>query len=290
MEQAESPRLARRRLAYALADMREDLLAQHGSEWTQTSVARRVGVTQQTLASIEGERTVPSEDALRGLLREYDRETEIDAFLARRARAKRKSAQWRGVDLTADPVGYADYVDLESGAATIESYELRLVPGILQSRAYAEHVIRRGQRSNRELDRKVDIRVGRRDAIMREHSPARLWMCVEEHALTHPAAPAEVMREQYALLRELGELDNVELQIVPRSAGAHVGMATSFSSLQFDSPRDPGLVAIETEIITVFFERPAEVRQYATIMDHLRAVSLEPDESAAMIETMRQEA
>lgn len=288
-QQDEGPRFARRELANALLDMREDLHAEWGSDWTQAAVASRLGMSQQSLASIEGRRTVPSEDTLRALLREYGRENETTALLARRRRAKGRSPQWRGVDLTADPAGYADYVDYEGGAESIEIYENRLIPGNLQSEKLAKHVIERAQRSGWELDRKVSIRVGRREALTRENKPARLWACIEEHALTRPAAPPEIMREQYELLLELGALPNVEIQMIPHAVGAHVGMTSAFSRLRFHSPRDPGMVAIETEITTIFLERPAEIRQYDMIMDHLRAVALEPDATAARIDKLRKE-
>lgn len=277
-ESVVSPRLANRRLAYGLTEMRESL------GWSQAQAAKAVGCGTSRIANVEVRRNVPSEELIADLLRVYDRESELSDFLALRETAKQSAPQWRGVDRTAFILGFDEFVELESSAERIEGYEHRLVPGILQTRSYAAGVMTSSQHPA-DLNRKLDVRERRQEALTRETSPVHLWMVVEEQALDRPVGDADVMRGQFDHLLELSDLNNVELQIAPTSVGPHRGLISSFVVLRFHSPRDPGLAAVETPVRTVFFEE--EVNQFGQEMDLLRALALPQQESARLIAKKR---
>ncbi len=275
-----SPRLAKRRLAYGLAEIRE------GLGWSQAQAAKAVGCGTSRIANVEVRRNVPSEELLADLLRAYGRESELADFLALRETAKQPAAQWRGVDPTAFILGFDEFVELESSAERIEGYEHRLVPGILQTRSYAAGVMTSSQHPA-DLNRKLDVRARRQEALTRETSPVHLWMVVEEQALDRPVGDADVMRGQFDHLLNVSERNNVELQIAPTSVGPHRGLISSFVVLRFHSPRDPGLAAVETPVRTVFFEE--EVNQFGQELDLLRTLALSQEESATLIAEKRKE-
>lgn len=275
-----SPRLANRRLAYGLTEMRERL------GWSQAQAAKAVGCGISRIANVEVRRNVPSEELLADLLRAYGRESELSDFLALRETAKQPPSQWRGVDRTAFIKGFDEFVELESSAGRIEGYEQRLVPGILQTRSYAAGVMTSSQHPA-DLNRKLDVRARRQEALTRSTSPAHLWMVVEEQALDRSVGESVVMRGQFDHLLELSDLKNVELQIAPTSTGPHRGLISSFVVLRFHSPRDPGLAAVETPVRTVFFEE--EVNQFGQEMDLLRALALSQEDSATLIAEKRKE-
>ncbi len=277
-----SPRLARRRIAYGLAEMRDE----HG--WSQARVAELLGCGTSRIANVEIRRNLPSEQLLADLLRTFGRESELDDYLALRTTAKRQEPQWRGLDMSSFVLGFDEFVSLEADAEQIEGYEPRLVPGILQTRDYASRVVR-GRRTSADLDRTVDLRMRRQDSLASDRNPTHLWMVIEEQALDRPVGASDVMRGQFDHLLALGERDNVQLQVLPTSAGPHMGLTSHFLILRFRSPRDPGLVAIETRVRTVFFEEPAEITQYGHEMDHLRTLALPQEASAELIATKRKE-
>lgn len=278
-----SPRVARRRLANDLAEMRDQL------GWSQAHVARLVGGGYGRLANVETQRNLPRPEYLEALLHAYGRDEALPEYRAMLELARQKDPHWRHVDLTADPLGSSDYVGLEQGASDIEGYEARLIPGILQTRAYAHHVIRGRQRSTTGVDAKVDIRLQRQEILTRTQAPAQLWMVIEEQVLNRPIGSPEVMHEQCEHLLTIAELDNVQLQVIPEAVGSHVGLTSSFVILRFASPRDPGVVSVETHVKSLLFEEQGEIDQYTKIMDHLRTLALPQEESATLIKTKRRE-
>lgn len=278
-----SPRVARRRIANDLIEMRDRL------GWSQAHVARLVGGGTGRLANVETQRNLPRPEYLDALLRAYEQEAQIPEYQAMLTRAREKDPQWRHVDLTADPLGSSDYVGLEQGATDIEGYEMRLVPGILQTQDYAHHVIRGQQRSTTGIDRKVELRHRRQQILTRDEAPAQLWMVIEERVLNRPIGSDDVMYRQCTHLLELAELDNVQLQVCPESVGSHAGLTSPFVILRFASSRDLDVVSVETHTKSLLFEQQGEVDQYTKVMDHLRTLALPQEQSASVIEQKRRE-
>lgn len=281
MSLSESPRLARRRLAYGLADLRE------GLGWSQNHVAKQLGCSNGTIGNIEARDRVPNEEFLHRLLRLYGREQDIPTFLEIRAAARQREPEWRGIDSSEYVPGFDEFVSLEHSAERIDVYETRLVPGLLQTRDYAWHVLQ-ASRARAGREHKFDVRM-RRQEILTGDTPVHVWAILEEHALDRPVGGPEVMRQQYEHLLSLIEHDSVQIQVCPTAIGPHMGMASPFAMLRFASPRDPGLVAVETRVKTIFFESSSEVAQFEYELDHLRTIALSPEQTAVLIEQKKQE-
>src|SRR6266540_6904131 len=89
------------------------------------------------------------------------------------------------------------YVDLESAAAVIRTYEGQFVPGLLQTTRYMRAVIGGAYlgAAPEELERRVTLRLGRQQLLQRPVGP-RLWAVVDEAALHRPVGGPEVMRAE----------------------------------------------------------------------------------------------
>src|SRR5512132_4637349 len=85
------------------------------------------------------------------------------------------------------PQWFRTYVDLESAAALIRSYEGQFVPGLLQTDDYMRAVVQGAhlEESSEEMGRRVRLRMARQTLLTREHPP-RLWAVVDEAALRRP--------------------------------------------------------------------------------------------------------
>ncbi|WP_179537127.1 helix-turn-helix domain-containing protein [Actinopolyspora biskrensis] len=278
-----SPRVSKRRIAFGLTRIRLDL------GWSQAHVARLMSSSEGRIANIEGQRNLPKPEFLEKLLRIYGREEETEQYLALLGEAKGDRAGWEHIDLTADPIGYEDYLGLERGASKIEGYESRLVPGLLQTYDYARHVIRGRQRSDSNMEQKIELRTRRQDILTRADHPVRAWMIIEEQALDRPVGSSEVMVDQLGHLLELGDLDNVQLQVCPTSLGPHPALTAPFTIIHVPIPDDPGLVCFETRVKTIWFDKQAEVDQHTEIMDHLRTLALTPEQSRTLLDGKRKE-
>src|SRR6202035_1799344 len=93
------------------------------------------------------------------------------------------------------PTWFEPYVGLEEAAASIRSYEIQFVPGLLQTADYARAVAMLGYptRSEAEIERRVSLRMARQ-AVLARATPTRLWAVLDEAALRRPIGGADVMR------------------------------------------------------------------------------------------------
>ena len=173
------------------------------------------------------------------------------------------------------PHWFRTYVDLESAATLIRTYEGMFVPGLLQTDDYMRAVIRDASlESSEEVGRRVRLRMARQILLTREHPP-RLWAVMDEAALRRPVGGREVMRGQLERLIDATKLPNVTLQVLPFGAGAHPAMVGAFSILRFADRELPDVVYLEHLTNAVYLDKRAEVERYLDVME-LLCVDSEP--------------
>lgn len=95
------------------------------------------------------------------------------------------------------------------------------------------------------------------------------------------------MRNQLAHLRELAEIPNVTIQVLPFGKGAHPGLGGAFALLEFEA--DPGVVYVDSPAGNLYLEKQRDVRRFVQTFDLLRATALDPDESTAQLERAARE-
>jgi transcriptional regulator with XRE-family HTH domain len=174
------------------------------------------------------------------------------------------------------PQWFRTYVDLESAATLIRTYEGMFVPGLLQTDDYMRAVIHGAhlEEPPEEVGRKVRLRMARQILLTGEHPP-RLWAVVDEAALRRPVGGREVMRGQLERLIDATKLPNVTLQVLPFGAGAHPAMVGAFSILRFADRELPDVVYLEHLTNAVYLDKRAEVERYLDVME-LLCVDSEP--------------
>jgi hypothetical protein len=168
------------------------------------------------------------------------------------------------------PPWFRAYVDLESAARLIRTYEGQLVPGLLQTDDYVHAVMRGAQLevSTEETDRRIALRMKRQEVLTRRDGP-RLWAVVDEAALRRQVGSPKVMRAQIERLIDATELPNVILQVLPFHAGAHPAMAGAFSLLRFGAEELPDVVYVEHLTSALYLDRRDDVEQYLRVMEDI---------------------
>ena len=83
-----------------------------------------------------------------------------------------------------------------------------------------------------------------RQALLARADPPLLYVLLDEGVLRRPVGTPEVMRGQLARLAELSEQTHVTLQVIPYSAGAHIGLQGGFAIA--DLPDLPGIVFLDS--------------------------------------------
>jgi transcriptional regulator with XRE-family HTH domain len=167
------------------------------------------------------------------------------------------------------PLWAESYVGLEAAASVIRTYQIQLIPGLLQTEGYARALIRQGSAATEEeIARRGELRASRQEILRRPDAP-QLWVVIDEGALRRPVGSREIVREQLEYLAEVAEHPAVTLQILPFSAGAHSAMGGPFTILRFAEPDLADVVYIEQLTSALYFDKPAEVDSYLEVMDRL---------------------
>ncbi len=134
------------------------------------------------------------------------------------------------------PAWLEPYVGLEAAASVIRTYQIQLVPGLLQTEGYARALIRQGAAATeQEIARRSELRASRQEILRRPDAP-QLWVVVDEGALRRPVGSKDIVREQLRSLIEVTDHPAVTLQILPFSTGAHPAMGGPFTILRFAEP------------------------------------------------------
>ncbi|GIH13258.1 helix-turn-helix domain-containing protein [Rugosimonospora africana] len=269
-----SPTVGRRRLGLELRRLRE------ASGLTIEMVADRLECSSSKISRIETGHTGVTPRDVRDMLAVYGLRGPAADELVQVARDARQKGWWHlyGTVLT------GAYVGLEAAASSIRSYEVQVIPGLLQTETYARNMLQAGGpgRSETEVDRRVHVRMARQSLLVQD-DPLDLWVVLDETIFYRLVGGSAVMREQLNHLVRSSARPNVTIQVLPFSAGAHVAMEGSFTILGYDEPADPDVVFAENAAGGLFLEKDEELQRYHYIFDHLRATAMPPEESVAFI-------
>ncbi|WDM12693.1 helix-turn-helix domain-containing protein [Streptomyces lavenduligriseus] len=261
-----NPTVRRRRLGQELRRLREL------KGMTAEEVAERLLVSQSKISRLENGRRSISQRDVRDLCGVYDVEDKrIVDSLMEMARDSRQQGWWH----TFGDIPYSVYIGLETDAESLRVYEPQIVTGLLQTRPYAEALVRGAlpETSADEIEKRVEGRIRRQERITTERNPLRLWVVLDEAALHRVVGSRLVMREQLEHLIELSELPHVTVQVLPFEVGAHPGINGQYAILEFADAADSSVVYLEGVTSDLYLEKAQDVQKYAVMYEHLRAQS-----------------
>jgi len=106
-----------------------------------------------------------------------------------------------------------------------------------------------------------------------------------EGALHQVVGGADVLARQIGHLAQLSEdAPAIMLQVLPFSAGAHIGAGSgSLAILRFLDAPSLGVVYLEALSGGVYLESPSDVARYIRAFTLLRAAALNPADSARLL-------
>jgi transcriptional regulator with XRE-family HTH domain len=185
---------------------------------------------------------------------------------------------------------------LEARAERICSYNSMVIPGLMQTRAYAETLIRaaEGSATEDQITRWVELRMTRQQVLngdggerQTKAGPAKTTAIIEEWVLRRPIGGAAVMREQLQRLAELGSRPTIEVRVLPVGIGPHAGHEGSFIVFEMPEPY-PDIAYVATLAGALYVETPG-VDRFAQAYDRLQGVTLEPEPSVRAILAIAEE-
>jgi transcriptional regulator with XRE-family HTH domain len=153
---ARPPSARARRLAAELRQLRE------AAGLTGEEVASQLGWSPSKVSRIETSRTALAVDDLRKLLNLYQAPAATGDRLIERATTATQRGWWDSYGETLGQ-GYSTFIELENDAESVRSYGQLVVPGLLQTSAYAEELLRGAilAPAPGEIHRRVQVRLTR---------------------------------------------------------------------------------------------------------------------------------
>jgi transcriptional regulator with XRE-family HTH domain len=274
----QGPTVRRRRLGAELRRLRDE------AGMTIERVAKSLECSESKVSRIETGLVGASPRDVRDMLELYGVSSQQREALIQLAREARYKGWWHAYgDVPVVPA----YTALEDTATAFRMYAALLVPGLLQTPAYARAVIRalRPDLDAEQLQRWVELRMTRQLLLSREDRPA-LWAILDEAVLRRPVGGPGVMREQLEQLGEAAGRPNITLQVLPFSSGEHAGMDGGFTIFGFSKSAASDVVHLDNTTGDLYLESPGEIEQYNQVFDQLRSAALKPADSITLVGTL----
>ncbi|GAA3369133.1 helix-turn-helix transcriptional regulator [Streptomyces sannanensis] len=178
--------------------------------------------------------------------------------------------------------------ELEGQATVIHEYACTLVPGFLQTEAYAREVLSSGfpARNDKERDRLLATRLERARILDDFDSPV-VWVLLDEAALRRPIGSPGVMAEQLAHIAELGSRRRMRVHVLPYVSGYHALLEGPVKLMWFeDLPPVAYMEGLKTGKV---WEIPAVVRQCQSAYDQALGDALSHRKSLNLIRSVAEE-
>lgn len=184
---------------------------------------------------------------------------------------------------TRHPEWYRSYAALEAEARELHFYANQGVPGLLQTEDYARAVFsrRRPLLDEETIEKRIADRLSRQQVLDR-WPPPMCGFVLEEVVLDRPIGGRAVREAQLKQLLRIGDLRNVEIQVMPTSIEDHPNMGGAFNLLT--PQRHPQVAYTEIQEYPRLITDPEEVRKIVDRYGMIRAMALTPRDSRALID------
>jgi transcriptional regulator with XRE-family HTH domain len=273
------PIVLRRRLGAVLKKLR----GERGLDLQ--GVARQLEISPSKLSRLETGQVAPRIRDVRDLLEIYQAPADLRSRVLQWASEAKEPGWWQPFS-AAIPNDLDLYISLEAEARQIKMFSLP-ISGLLQTEAYARMLLAGAAPhcSPGELDRLVEIRIGRQ-VIMSDRPEAaavQLHVVLDESALHR--GTASVMREQLRELLSRSRWPNVTLQVLPFDAG-YVMATSTFAIFEPRNESDVTVVNVESTGQDAYFDTAGEVAKYKGVWADVVERALDADQSRELIGRM----
>lgn len=278
--QAKGPTIARRRLRIALRAAREEagLTQEQAADLLEWSLSKVIRIEAGTVGI--------SATDLRATLLLYNitNQAEVHRLLALARLARQRD--WLAPYREHLPTAYAAFIGLEREASALYFYQPLIIPGILQTEAYASAVIpgtapEIPPEEKRQISKRV--RFERQHNLLNRPDGPQINAILDESVLHRTFGGAQTMHEQLQHLITLGNTPRISLRVLPFSAGINT-VGGPFVVLEFPDQSDADAVYLENAVATsLVLDRADGITKYRQVFDRLSAAAMSPQDSLRYI-------
>jgi transcriptional regulator with XRE-family HTH domain len=276
-----SPTVPQRRLARALRRLRAN------AGLTIDQVAEKLDLSASTISRLETAQASARRGDIRELLDIYKVTGTQREELLQLTQASRRHPWWEEFK----DLPHAAVAGLEAEAALIRHYAAQVVPGLLQTEAYAREVLRavRGDDEADDIERRLKLRI-ERQALLAERTSPQYLVVLDETVVRRAVGGRQIMQAQLERLIEVSALPNVTLRLLPFAVGAHAGMDGKFVIYSYQKPEDRDVVYEDPDVVflenlegDVYIEDSRTTERYNRTFERLLDAALDPAKSTEFL-------
>ncbi|MFK0096656.1 Scr1 family TA system antitoxin-like transcriptional regulator [Streptomyces sp. NPDC091040] len=245
------------------------------ADLSQSELGELLYVSGSFIGNLEdGSRRMQMDQALR-----LDDILNADGFFKRNCAALKKSKY---------PDHFAEAAEAEARATEIKEYAPQLIPGLLQTEAYARAVFRSGLPTATEgkIDELVAARLERAQ-ILADPTMPMLWVVLDESVLRRRVGSSDVMAAALRHIAVLVQQRRIIVQVLPFDAGGHAAMGGGLKLMAFSDA--PPLAYLDGLGAGQLLDDPGTVKDYELTYDLVVASALSPAASLALIESVAED-
>jgi transcriptional regulator with XRE-family HTH domain len=223
-----------------------------------------VGFSKHTVASVELGRRMPDVDFVEAAERVLGNTGALRRAAVHLVRQKGLAAWFR------------EWARLEKTAITLYTYECRMIPGLLQTQGYV-HALSAAQLpplSDTQIEELWTARADRQ-RLLTERPNTAFSFIIEEYVLLRQTGGVEITRGAIDHLLEVGELRNVEIQVMPLMRASHAGLQGPIHLLEnpknkwfaYNEGQESGQLISDPKVVSVLQARYARMRSQALSLE-----------------------
>jgi len=273
----------------ALAWFADELRAHRSAHgWTQADLAAKISYSESLIAQVETCRKAPTPELARAL----DRVFATPGFTEDSPDAPgtpgtfgRMLVRLRNLPF---PASFRSFAPHEAEATALYIFEHSLIPGLLQTEAYARAILETHPDVTEDVvSERLAGRLSRQEILDRDDPPPPVVCALlDQSALNREIGGPAAMHDQLVHLAAMSRRPNITVQVIPNT-GAHPGLLGAFTVA--DLGGSPGIVNLEDIADGRVTEDPATVSMVALRFHTLRGDALSKGASRDLIEGVIQE-
>ncbi|GAA3737203.1 helix-turn-helix transcriptional regulator [Plantactinospora mayteni] len=233
---------------------------------TQQQVGRAINVSTSLYAGFESGRLVPRPETAE----------QLDGFFGTGDEIQRASDAAREDALA---VWMRPWRENEKRAVLLRTFQPNLIPGLLQTEGYSRAVLHGGRLPDEAIARTVQDRRDRQAATVDRPDPPMLTGILGEFALH--CGPPDVLKEQLEHLVSASYRHRVQVRVVPRSAGLHIGLSGPFVLATLAGGARVGY--LDSQLRGEVATDPEDLRKLELAWDIVTGLALPVDQSRDLI-------
>jgi transcriptional regulator with XRE-family HTH domain len=250
----------------------EELIAMRNQRgWTQEETAAKMLVSTSTIANVESGYRAPTPAQA----------VKADEVFGTPGTFQRHERRMRGIPFS---VCFRPFQPHEAVARLIKTFQHSLIPGLFQTRAYAEAITETYPETTAEVAKeRVDGRMDRQAILFREDPPPpRVHAILDEQVLHRNVGGSAVMAEQMEHLIDLAMMPRISIQVIP-SDSPHAGLLGAF--VVAETEQSPAIVYLDSALDGQVVESAAKAEAMDVVF---RALQMEALTGSASLSKMKE--